>query len=289
MTFHRQLAAALFFTGMLVQLAVPLYMRMERDYERVLLFPPLIIMVFIAHFLFDGNGYDLALFAAMFITLLLLILFVNEAMPVLSKYHAASFTVLFWYVFSSLPHQPGSGWLTPWALVFAISASVVSVGGMMARGRALAMLKPVMYVWYLVVSAYVCVSQLQWNMLDFLLSDIQALTKIPGPLTALTDGMMLMYACTTVALVYDLYAMVSFYTNNMSSIRKRQLYLSAKFTEADLKPSGLLLALLLPMVLVVINFRFGLLRPFLLTNIFMVGVPYVLSPPPLPEPADEGE
>lgn len=261
MTLSRPWAAAIFFFGMFVQLAVPLYNRVEKDYERLLLLPPLMVMALIAHFLLDGVGYDLALLASLFLTAMMLIFFINEVMPVLTKYHAAAFTALFWYAFAIMPHKAGEGWLSPWAFLFCAAASALSLFGMAAKGRLLDILKPVMYVWYLVVSAYVCLSQFNGSMLDFLSSDCPAGTPMPGPLTALLSGMMLMYVCLSVSLLYDLQALLNLCIGNYIKNRYA-VYISPKFAEGTLNPLGLLVALALPTALLGLNLRFGLNAAF---------------------------
>ena len=289
MTLSRSWTAAIFFFGMFIQLAVPLYNRVEKDYERLLLLPPLIGMALIAHFLMDDTGYDLGLFAVLFITGLVLIFFINEVMPVLTKYHAAAFTALFWYAFSILPHQADKGWLNPWAFLFCIAASALSLLGMASGGWLLSLLKPVMYVWYLVVSAYGCLSQFSESMFFFLTSDCLPGTPMPGPLTALLDGMMLMCVCLSVALLYDLQALLNMYLGNLSSSSRRHAYISPKFVDIEQRPLGLLRLLALQVALLGLNLRFGFVPPFLLANLCLIAVPPLLAMQLRPAGAGTGE
>ena len=206
MLISRSWTATIFFFGMSIQLALPLCTRIKKDFIRLLMLPLLMAMAMFTHFQMDHYGYDMGLLAVLLMTVIAMIQFVDEVMPVLTRYHAAAFTALFWYVFANVTHTEGEGMLNPVVFFLCVAASALSLLGVAAKGRLLALLKPVMYAWYVAASAYVCISQVNKSVLGFLLSGYPDNGPLPGPISALLDGMMCMYVCLSLSLLFDLQA-----------------------------------------------------------------------------------
>ena len=264
--------------GMLTEIFLRIR-NIQRDEFRIVALPVVWALGYVfALISFDKNDYAARLLApCVVVGFTAAFLFAGELLPAITKYHVLSFTIIFWYLFAAVYLVPPSAGMDPRFAAFCAACSAVTVLGLFLRGGAQAFIRPVSYIWYILVTAVAGWTLFSGRALDFAAAIPAA--KLPGPFLVFVTGMALMYL---VILFIDLFfiAELSVSGNRDRLGRKsdpRKVF-RLKFLDIPLQePNRFTLILAVQFVLTCVNYRLKLLSPFFFANLCLLAMPRLVT------------
>ncbi len=269
--------------GMITEVGL-LVCSVRKDKLRVLALPAVTGVVYLITALcFDKIDYFARFFTPMiglgFVTV---ILFAGELMPAITKYHVLSFTIIFWYLFAAGYLVPPSMLMGSLFMAFCACCSVAATLSLFLRGNPIPFIRPLLYIWHIMIVALAGWSQFSGKALDF--DATVPAAKLPGPLVVFITGMAAMYL---IILFIDLQLMTELFLTGRgweddedhSEFGKMiKNVFRNKFQDiVPNKPNMLALILGLQFLLTCLNYRLKLLSPFLFANCCLLAMPRLVT------------
>jgi len=252
---------------MSLQMWLMLRGQVKKDRMRLFL-PPVTAIIFgsLSYLVSAPGEYLIYAIVFVFVTMVWSLLFIREIAPASTIWHTVAYTLLFWYVFG-LGHVDGKPpRMDTWLLWLCALGSVSTFAALLFRGRVLALLKPLLYLWFLLALAYICAAQFSLGWLDLLaessasMSDLFLVVLIGMGTTLLLSSVFLAYGGFFVLLAGFGYR----------GDRRAAAGLLAKFSEGT--PAGYREPLLLFTLAVLggMNYRFSFMPPMVFVDCCVV-------------------
>ncbi len=270
--------------GMLAETGLLLASNLKRDRIRLLALPLIWgFAYFISSVSFDPQDYYLRMIVpvvAMGVSAAFI--FAGEILPAITKFHALSYTLVFWYVIAAvrLAHGPAD----PVFLTICAVFSAAALLSLLPSGRAGAVLRPASYIWYIFVVVYTAAAQFSGNAALNIDPDVPA-ARLPGVLPVFVAGMALMF----LVVIFTELAFITLLSLNAGRYpgRDPRRLFRKKFPDIPARSRAALAGvLLLQALLTMANYRLGLLAPFFFANCCLLAMPRLVSMQLAADPAD---
>ena len=203
--------------------------------------------------------------------------FFSELLPDVTKYHVWSFSIVFWYLYGAVLLKAPNYGLNGAFLVFCGVCTLAAALGLVLKGRAQAYLRPLLYLWYMLIIAVTIWAQFSGKALDF--GEATPAAALPGPVPVFITGMMLMYLVVIFAGLFI--TVVLFLSDNRdfegSKVNPRAIF---RLKLADVRPgsrAGLVLLLVAQLALTAANYWLRLAPPMLVVGASLLLMPRLIA------------